>query len=156
MEEPNERVRQRFKSMLESAVTAADWVAEDRPSVLETSSLMVAAVKAMNRAAGFLEAITIVIPELGPELLDQFEMFGARVEGQIRAREAGVERRVSGERSNRDDRRADDRRLRYDRRQSWIGAAVERRRTPDRRVEMDRRTGRSREFADRRWRGIQH
>ena len=75
-------------SMLESAELTADWAAQDRPSVLQPSSLMGGGVKAMNRAAGFLEAVSIVLPELCPDLLDEFETFARRVESLFQATEA--------------------------------------------------------------------
>ena len=154
MEDRIERARLRFKSMLESAELAADWAAQDRPGVLQPSNLMVAAVKAMNRAAGFLEAVSIVLPELGPELLDEFETFATRVESLFQATEANAERRIAGGRRSRDDRRAGDRRLGHDRRRHSMETAVERRLTPGRRADPDRRTGKIRQLADRRWRAV--
>jgi len=93
LEDRSQRARLRFNSILESAELAADWAAQDRPSVLQPSGLLVAAVKAMNRAAGFLEAVSIVLPELGPELLEEFEIFATRVESLSLATEAKGERR---------------------------------------------------------------
>jgi len=152
LEDRIERTRLRFMSMLESAEHAADWAAQDPPpSVLQPSNLKVAAVKAMNRAAGFLEAVSILLPELGPELLGEFETCGARVESKFQA----TERRIDRGGHSRDDRRAWDRRLGHDRRRRSIEMAVERRLTPARRAEPDRRAGKIRELADRRWRAIQ-
>ena len=155
MEDPIQRARHRFESMLTSAEQAAEWAAEGRPGVLSPSDLMLVAAKAMNRAGGFLEAIGIVAPELGAELLDQFESFASRVESLSFATLANSERRIAGGRQSRDDRRAGDRRLAHDRRGRWMEVSVERRRTPDRRAESDRRTGKIREVADRRWRAVQ-
>ena len=143
--------RLRFMNMLENAEVAADWAAQDRPSVFQPSSLAAATVKAMNRAAGFLEAVSIVLPELGAELLDEFETFGARVESLLQANE----RRFVGACRSSDDRRAGDRRLRHDPRRHSMAVAVERRRPLDRRAEPDRRAGKIRELADRRWRAVQ-
>ena len=145
MEDRIQRTQLRFKSMLESAELAADWAAEDRPSVLQPSSLAAATVKAMNRAAGFLEAISIVLPELGPELLDEFETSARRVESLFQA----TERRIVGGGHSRDDRRTWDRRLGHDRRRHSMEMAVERRFTPSRRAAPDRRAGKIRELADR-------
>ena len=72
MEDPIQRARLRFKSILESAEQAADWAVQDRPGIARPTSLVVIATKAMNRATGFLEAVSIVVPELGPELLEEF------------------------------------------------------------------------------------
>jgi len=154
LEDRIERARLRFKSLLESAELAADWAAKDRPSTIPPSELAAATVKAMNRAAGFLEAVSIVLPELGPELLDEFETFGARVGSIFQATEANAERRIAGGRRSRDDRRAGDRRLGHDRRRHSMEMAVERRLTPGRRADPDRRTGKIRQLADRRWRAV--
>ena len=154
MEDRSQRARLRFNSILESAELAADWAAQDQPSVLQPSGLLVAAVKAMNRAAGFLEAVSIVLPELGPELLEEFEIFATRVESLSLATKANRERRIAGGRRSRDDRRAGDRRLGHDRRRHSMEMAVERRLTPGRRADPDRRTGKIRQLADRRWRAV--
>jgi hypothetical protein len=150
VEDRIQRTRLRFMNMLENAETAADWAAQDGPSVPPSSSLRVAVVKAMNRAAGFLEAVSIVLPELGPELLDEFEISSVRVESRFQA----TERRIVGGHRSRDDRRAQDRRLGHDRRRHSMEMSVERRVTSSRRAETDRRTGKVREFADRRWRAV--
>jgi hypothetical protein len=142
--------------MLISAEQAAEWAAEGRPGVLSSADLMLVAAKAMNRAGGFLEAIGVLAPELGAELLDEFESFASRVDSLSFATRANGERRIAAGRRSRDDRRADDRRLGHDRRSHWMEVSVERRRTPDRRAESDRRTGKIREQADRRWRAIQN
>jgi hypothetical protein len=156
VEDPIERARLRFKSMLTSAEQAAQWAAEGRPGVLSPSSLMLVATKAMNRAGGFLEAISIVLPDVGAELLVEFESFASRVDRLSFATEADGDRRNAGSRRSGDDRRAGDRRLGHDRRHQWIEVPVERRRAVDRRAEPERRTGKIREVADRRWRAIQH
>jgi hypothetical protein len=158
MEDRIQRARLRFKSMLESAEQAAEWAAQDRPGVLQPSNLMVAAVKAMNRAGGFLEAVSIIAPELGQEMIDEFETFAAKVEDLNQATQAAGERRTAeGTGSGIDDRRSGDRRIKHDRRRQWTEVPVERRAsTHDRRAQWDRRTGRIRELADRRWRAIQH
>jgi hypothetical protein len=148
VEDRIQRARLRFKSMLESAVLAADFAAKDRPSVIQPSSLAATTVKAMNRAAGFLEAVSIVLPELGPELLDEFETIAVKVDSLLQA----TERRTAGGHLARDDRRASDRRLGQDRRRHSIAIAVERRLTPGRRAELDGRAVKIRELADRRWR----
>ena len=156
MEDPIQRARLRFESMLTSAEQAAKWAAEGRPGVLSPSDLMLVATKAMNRAGGFLEAIGILVPELGAELLDEFESFASRVDSLSFATQAEGDRRILGGRRSRDDRRAADRRLGHDRRGTWMEVAVDRRGNLDRRAESDRRTGKIRELADRRWRAIQN
>jgi hypothetical protein len=155
VEDPIQRARLRFESMLTSAQQAAEWATDGRPRVLSSSDLMLVAAKAMNRAGGFLEAIGILAPELGRELLDEFESFALRVDSISSATRAEGERRIAGGRHSRDDQRAADRRLGHDRRGHWKEVSVDRRRTPDRRAESDRRTGKIRELADRRWRAIQ-
>jgi hypothetical protein len=154
VEDRTQRARLRFMNMLENAEVAAAWATQDPPSVVQPSSLMLAATKAMNRAVGFLEAISIVLPELGPELLDEFESFASKVDSLSTTNQPDGERRIPGARRSSDDRRAGDRRLRHDRRRHLMAVAVERRRTPDRRAEPDRRTGKIREYADRRWRAL--
>ena len=105
----------------------------------------------MDRAAGFLEAVSIVLPELGPEMLNEFETPAVRVDRLLQA----TERRTVGGNQARDDRRTSDRRLGQDRRRHSMAMAVERRLTPGRRAEPDRRAGKIRELADRRLRAIQ-
>ena len=154
MEDPIQRARLRFESMLTSAEQAAEWAADGRPRVLSPSELMFVAAKAMNRAGGFLEAIGILAPDLGRELLVEFESFASKVDSLSSATRADGERRIAGNRRSRDDQRAADRRLGHDRRSHWMEVSVDRRRTADRRAESDRRTGKIRELADRRWRAI--
>jgi hypothetical protein len=150
LEDRIERARLRFKSLLESAELAADWAAKDRPSTLQPAQLAAATVKAMNRAAGFLEAVSIVLPELGPEFLAEFETFAVRVEGLLQT----TERRIVGGGQSRDDRRSWDRRLMHDRRRHSMEIAFDRRLTSSRRAQTDRRAGKIRELADRRWRAV--
>ena len=151
MEDRIQRSRLRFMSMLESAELSADWAASDRPTAMQPASLAAATVKAMSRAAGFLEAISIALPELGPELLAEFEAFGVRVESLLQV----TERRAVGGSRSRDDRRTWDRRLVHDRRRRSMEIAVERRLTSSRRAAPERRAGKIRELADRRWRAVQ-
>jgi hypothetical protein len=155
VEDEIQRARLRFESMLASAQQAAEWAAQDRPGVMGPSTLLIAAAKAMNRAGGFLEAVIIMSPELGVQLLDEFETFASRVDNLSLATKTFGERRTADLRRERDDRRAGDRRLRHERRHLSMAVTVERRNTPDRRGEPDRRTGKIRELADRRWRAIQ-
>ncbi len=155
MEDRTQRARLRFMNMLENAEAAAAWAAQDPPSVVQPSSLMLAATKAMNRAGGFLEAVSIVLPELGTELLDEFESFASKVDSLSITNQSDGERRIPGARHSSDDRRAGNRRLRPDRRRHSMAVSVERRGPLDRRAEPDRRTGEIREFADRRWRALQ-
>jgi hypothetical protein len=140
--------------MLASAEQAAGWAAQDRPGVIPPEQLMAVAAKAMNRAGGFLEAVIIVMPELGVELLAEFEIFATRIDGLADATKTQGDRRSPGTRGSTDDRRAADRRSRHDRRGEWRPVAIDRRATPDRRAESDRRTGKIRELADRRWRAL--
>lgn len=155
MEDRIERTRLRFKSMLESAEQAAEWAVQDRPGVIQPSNLMAVATKALNRAGGFLEAVIIVLPELGVELLEEFETFASRVDSLSMQGRLHGDRRIAEARRSRDDRRAGDRRATNERRHHWVAVAAERRLTRDRRREPDRRTGKIRELADRRWRAIQ-
>ena len=149
-----QQLQQRFQGMLMSAELAAERSAQERPGILQSPHLMVASTKAMNQAVGFLEAVSIAIPELGPELLDEFEAIASRLESLAIAIQANGDRRRAGAV---DDRRVRGRRLGHDRRNDSIAIAVERRLAPNRRGRgLDRRTGKIRDLADRRWRAIQH
>ena len=153
--DPTERARLRFQDMLMSAELAAERVAQDRLGVIRHTSSAVAATKAMNRAAGFLEALSILLPALSAELLEEFEAVALRVEALEVAGQANGERRIADSQGSQSDRREWDRRRRHERRHHSMAMSVERRLTPDRRGEPDRRSGKIRELADRRWRAIQ-
>ena len=148
-----DRAWRRFKSMLASAEAAADKASQEPPVGLLLSSSMVAAMKFMNRAGGFLEAVSIVHPELGAELIDEFEAFAAKIE-VLQASHGDGERRFAAPRRARSDRRGWDRRLGRDRRRHTVAVANERRAGEERRAEADRRTGKIRELADRRLRAL--
>jgi hypothetical protein len=146
-----QRVRVRFQDLLMSAELAAERAALDRLGGVQSSNLM-AAIKAMNRAGGYLEAVSVIFPELSVELLEEFEVFATRLDSLTFASQANGERRRTGAR---DDRRGWNRRLTHERRHQSMTIAVERRLTSRRRTEPDRRgTGRLPELADRRWRAV--
>jgi hypothetical protein len=153
--DPTERARLRFQDMLMSAELAAERVAQDRLGVIRYTSSAVAVTTAMNRAAGFLEALNILLPALSAELLEEFEAVALRVEALEVAGQANGERRIADSQGSQSDRREWDRRRRHERRHHSMAMSVERRLTPDRRGEPDRRSGKIRELADRRWRAIQ-
>jgi hypothetical protein len=146
-----QRVRLRFEDLLMSAELAAEQAAQGRRGIPQPPTLMLATVKAASRAGGFLEAVSIVLPDLRPELLDEFETLMSRVDSLSLSIRANGERRSA---RAPDDRRARDRRMRYDRRYHSMASAVERRLTPSRRAEPDRRTAKIRELADRRLRAV--
>ena len=146
-----QRVRIRFQDLLMSAELAAERAALDRLGGVQPSNLM-AATKAMNRASGYLEAVSVIFPELSVELLEEFEVFATRLDSLTLAAQANGERRRAGAR---DDRRGWNRRLNNERRHQSMTIAVERRLTSGRRAEPDRRrTGKLPELADRRWRAV--
>jgi len=153
MEDRVEHARQRFKSLLASAEAAADRVSQEHPVGFIISNSMVSAIKFMNRAGGFLEAVSIVLPELGAELIDEFEAFARKIDG-LRATQRDGERRADTSRRARSDRRGWDRRLGRDRRGHAVEVALDLRRGAERRGESDRRTGEIRELADRRLRAL--
>ena len=155
MEDRGQRARERFHGMLASAEAAADRASLERPVGLQLSSPMLTAMKFMNRAGGFLEAVSIVLPELGAELLGEFEAFAAKIEA-LQAEQGDGERRLAAARRARSDRRGWDRRLGRDRRRRAAEVATDRRQGVERRTEPDRRTGRIRELADRRLRALHH
>jgi len=139
--------------MLASARAATDEAVDERPVEVQLSSSMLTAMRFMNRAGGFLEAVGIMNPELGAELLAEFESFVAKIE-VIQADNADAERRAALARRARNDRRAWERRLDHDRRRHSVPVAAERRVSSERRADTDRRTGRVRELADRRLRSV--
>lgn len=145
----------RFKAMMTAAGEAADRASLERQVGSHPSSSMLAAIKAMNRAGGFLEAVGIMLPELGAELIDEFESFAARVDGLSRTAVQDAERREAARRGV-SDRRGWDRRMGRDRRRRQIEVTEDRRLLGDRRSAIDRRTGRVRELADRRLRALHH
>ena len=153
MEDRVEHARQRFKSLLASAETAADRASQEQPVGFVISTSMVSAIKFMNRAGGFLEAVSIVLPDLGAELIDEFEAFAAKIE-MLQATHTDAERRIATSRRAPSDRRGWDRRFGHDRRRQAIDVLTDRRIGADRRTDADRRTGEMRELADRRLRSL--
>jgi hypothetical protein len=153
MEDRVEHVRRRFKSLLASAEAAADKASQEHPVGYVISTSMVSAIKYMNRAGGFLEAVSLVLPELGAELIDEFEAFAAKIEA-LQATHRDGERRLASARRAPSERRAWERRFGRDRRLHPVLVATDRRQGADRRNEADRRTGELREQADRRLRSV--
>ena len=153
MEDRAQRARLRFKSLLASAEEAADKASREHPVGLLLSGTMVSAMKFMNRAGGFLEAVSIVLPDLGAELIDEFEAFAAKIE-PLQATHRDGERRLASARRAPSERRAWERRFGRDRRLHSLQVATDRRQGADRRHETDRRTGELRELADRRLRSL--
>jgi hypothetical protein len=148
-----DRARRRFKAMLANAEDAADRASQEHPAQLLLSGSLVTAMKFMDRAGGFLEAVSIIHPELGAELTSRFESFAAKIE-YLQASHGDVERRFATPRRARSDRRGWDRRLGRDRRRQIVEVVSERRVSVERRDETDRRTGKIRELADRRLRAL--
>jgi len=153
IEDRVEHARQRFKSLLASAEAAADRVSQEHPVGFIISNSMVSAIKFMNRAGGFLEAVSIVLPELGAELIDEFEAFAAKIEA-LQATHTDAERRIASGRRAPSDRRGWDRRFGHERRSHSIAVSTDRRLGAERRTDADRRTGEMRELADRRLRSL--
>ena len=141
--------------MLAAAEEAADRASLERTVGTHPSGSMLAAIKAMNRAGGFLEAVGIMLPELGAELIDEFEAFAARVDRLSSTVNQDAERREAARRAV-TDRRGWDRRMGWDRRRHTVEVAEDRRLIFDRRKALDRRSGRVRELADRRLRAVHH
>src|SRR4030081_950769 len=122
MEDRVEHVRQRFKSLLASAEAAADKASQEHPVGFIISTSMVSAIKYMNRAGGFLEAVSIVLPELGAELIDEFEAFAAKIEA-LQSTHTDAERRIASGRRTARHRRGWDRRFGRDRRRHSISVS---------------------------------
>jgi hypothetical protein len=155
MEDRVERARQRFKSLLASAEIAADRASKEHLVGLQISSSTVAAIKFMNRAGGFLEAVSIVLPDLGAELIDEFEAFAAKIE-VLQTAHTEAERRIASSRRAPSDRRGWERRFGRERRHQSLPVPTDRRASAVRRSDADRRTGEMRELADRRLRSSLH
>jgi hypothetical protein len=153
MEDRVEHARQRFKSLLASAEAAADRASQEHPVGFVISTSMVSAIKFMNRAGGFLEAVSIVLPDLGAELIDEFEAFAAKIE-VLQTTHTDAERRIASSRRAPSDRRGRDRRFGHERRRHSIEVSTDRRLGAERRTDADRRTGEMRELADRRLRSL--
>ena len=139
--------------MLASAEAAADEAALGHPAGPQLSNSLVTAIKYMTRAGGFLEAIGILHPELGAELINEFESFARKIE-DLQAAQGDGDRRGLSARRARSDRRGWDRRLGRDRRRHSVEVATDRRQGLERRTEVERRTGKIRELADRRLRAV--
>jgi hypothetical protein len=153
MEDRVEHARHRFKSLLASAEAAANRASQEHPVGFVISTSMVSAIKFMNRAGGFLEAVSIVLPELGAELIDEFEAFAEKIEA-LQTAHTDAERRIASGRRAPSDRRGWERRISNDRRRHSLGVATDRRLGAQRRTDADRRTGEMRGLADRRLRSL--
>jgi len=142
--------------MLADARAAVADANNDLPSGSIAPPVLLTASKALNRAGGFLEAISLTQPELGLELIEEFEAFAAEVDALTAAAaiHADDERRATTGRRLTNDRRGWDRRLGRERRYRHIRVLAERRSNGDRRTRDDRRTGHARELADRRFRSL--
>lgn len=160
MDERAEKAKRRFENMLADARTAVAEASAGIPSGNVSPRALLVATKALNRAGGFLEAVSIALPELGLELIEEFEAFAAEVDqlsGSIPPETAAPqeqEQRAGGERRLTNDRRGWDRRLARDRRHQHVQVLTERRASGERRTQVDRRTGHARQMADRRFRSL--
>ena len=133
--------------MLEDAQAAMKSSAA-QPDRAGKANAITTAVKALNRAGGFLEAISIMQPDLGIELIEQFESFAREIEALTgEPRQQWLARADQDRRAGRD-RRGQDRRE-GDRRTLELAVVAEQRVGPERRT-GERRTGPRRLLADRR------
>jgi len=160
LDERAEKAKRRFENMLADARAALAEASGGIPSGNLSPRALLGATKALNRAGGFLEAVSIAQPELGLELIEEFEAFAAEVdqlsasfspEGSIPPQE---EQRSTSERRLTNDRRGWDRRLGRERRHQHLQVLTDRRARSERRTRVDRRTGHAREMADRRFRSL--
>jgi hypothetical protein len=94
--------------MLAEARTALKS-SEGESSRANQAKAILVAVKTLNRAGGFLEAISIVNPDLGSELIEEFEAFAREI--QVLSGEPAQLVRALKERRERAERRGPDRRL---------------------------------------------
>lgn len=134
--------------MLADARTALK-VSQAQPERTRQAESIMAVLKALNRAGGFLEATSIAIPELGLELIDEFEAFAREIEAKTGRPARQWLSRALGDRRQAEDRRSLDRRLLGERRTQELTMVAERRAATERRS-ADRRTGPRRTLGDRR------
>jgi len=154
LDERAEKAKRRFEAMLADARTALAEASEGLPTGTVPPRVLLTASKALNRAGGFLEAVSITMPELGLELIAEFEEFAAEVDRLSTAAPHPEERRATTGRRMTNDRRSWDRRLGRERRRQHIQVLAERRGQGDRRTRDERRTGTARDLADRRFRSL--
>ena len=154
MDERAEKAKRRFENMLADARAAVAEASGGIPSGELSPRALLVATKALNRAGGFLEAVSITLPELGLELIEQFEAFAAEVDQPSATPPPEVERRAGSGRRLANDRRGWERRLGHDRRRHHVQVLTDRRASSERRAQIDRRTGHAREMADRRFRSL--
>lgn len=153
MDERAEKAKRRFENMLADARAAVAEASGGIPSGNLSPRALLVATKALNRAGGFLEAVSITLPELGLELIEEFEGFAAEVD-QLSVSPPQEEQRATTGRRLTNDRRGWERRLGRDRRLQHVQGLTERRASSERRAQIDRRTGHAREMADRRFRSL--
>src|SRR5207302_10551605 len=80
LDERAEKAKRRFENMLADARAALAEASGGIPSGNLSPRALLGATKALNRAGGFLEAVSIAQPELGLELIEEFEAFAAEVD----------------------------------------------------------------------------
>ena len=132
--------------MLAEARTALKS-SEGETSRASQAKAVLVAVKTLNRAGGFLEAISIVNPGLGSELIEEVEAFAREI--QALSGEPAQLPRSPKDRRERAERRGPDRRLAGDRRTRELTVVAERRTASERRT-SERRVGPRRVLTDRR------
>lgn len=148
MDNRSGRARLRFQGMLADA-RAALKSSEAQPDRAEQAKAILTAVKALNRAGGFLEAISMTQPDLGSDLIQEFESFAREVDALSGEPTQRWPARTVQDRRERQDRRDQDRRLEVDRRTQELAVVAERRVGSERRT-GERRTGPRRMLTDRR------
>jgi hypothetical protein len=154
LDERAEKARRRFEAMLGDAHAAVAEASQDLPTGTVTPRVLLSASKALNRAGGFLEAVSITLPDLGLELIAEFETFAAEVDALSAAVPRTEEQRSTTGRRVTNDRRGWERRLGRERRRQYVQVMAERRSSGERRIHNERRTGHAREIADRRFRSL--
>jgi hypothetical protein len=153
LDERAEKARVRFEAMLADARAALSEASQELPAGSVEPRVLLTASKALNRAGGFLEAVSITMPDIGLELIAEFEAFAAEVDDLSATVHPEEQRATTGRRVT-NDRRGWDRRLGRERRHQLLQVMVERRARGDRRDRVERRTGHARELADRRFRSL--
>ncbi len=151
MDERAERARRRFDGLLNDARAVIRETSQGQSRHRPSAASLLAAVRAMNRAGGFLEAIGIAFPDTGRELIVEFESFAREVEEAYMTPVAEWVIRARSERRAGGDRRMVEQRSVEDRRTLNLEVVAERRVGIDRREAADRRMAERRVSPERRF-----
>lgn len=151
MDERAEIGRRRFRRVIEDARAVIRDTADGQSLAHRSTTSLLVAVKAMHRAGGFLEAIILAYPDLGKDLIAEFEQFAFEVERVYGMPVGDWVRRDATDRRAEADRRDARQRSDTERRAMKLEVLVERRTGVERRGLEDRRGDDRRLVPDRRF-----